>query len=78
MQKEAKALTTLAEVIAKSKSSTEGMSLRELMAATGWGEDKTRALLVAAKAQGKLTAGRKMVPALDGINRPVPVYKVSI
>lgn len=76
MRKEVKALTTLAEVFSRRKND-EGMTLRELMAATGWGEDKTRELLVEAHAQGKLVAGRKLAPSIDGVKRSVPVYKVT-
>lgn len=55
----------------------EGMTKREIQAAMGISATKTKELLISLHAAGMLAAARAYRSAIDGVNRPVPVYSLK-
>ena len=54
----------------------EGLTLREIAAAIGRSTRATRERLQALGSAGRIAAGRRRVVGLDGVTRPVPVYRI--
>ena len=57
--------------------SDEGLTLLELAEHLGLSDRTTRKRLYLMARAGRLAAGRRNVTGLDGIVRPVPVYRIK-
>lgn len=55
----------------------EGSTIRELCAATGWGDDKVRRWLRVLQSQGGLVAARRTITNIAGGTTHIPVYKAK-
>lgn len=55
---------------------SEGVTMADLCASTGYGNKALRRALVALAAQGRLEVGRSRRPTLDGRIAPVPCYRL--
>jgi hypothetical protein len=61
----------------KTPAGAEGMATVELCEATGWGGERVKMALRSAIKAGTATAGRAYRPGIDGVMRPVPVYRLA-
>ena len=66
----------LAELRKIGEKNDEGLSMVEWAAALGVSPEVARKRLNRAKKEGKLLAGKRKTPALDGKNYDQPIYRV--
>lgn len=65
------------EAASKQRKSADGYhTVNEMMAATGWGQAKTRKAMLALKAQGRLTMARVDRENLAGSLQPTIAYRI--
>jgi hypothetical protein len=72
---EAELLRALAE--ARQPDAGEGSTVRDLCAATGWGERRVRAVLKMALAEGTVRVTRKQITDMSCRVQSVPSYVVA-
>ena len=68
-------LSALQQVL--TSNTEEGMTTREIMRSKGWSKQKTIEALQELDARGVLVSGRAYRKAIDGVNRPYPVYRIK-
>lgn len=73
------AMITLAELLAEmeraSRTNSEGQSVRELVESTKLPERKLKDIIRLGINNGTIAASRASRPAIDGVMRPIPVYR---